>query len=382
MALQTDALTQVLLKYYQRDFPIVSRPFQEIAKSFDNADRFSKLDRFSYSENEVLTKLIELKSHDVLTRIGPIFDHKRAGASLLAAVSVPHEKLNEVAEKINGFAEVNHNYGREHRYNLWFVVTAPNKLHLDQTLSDMEIMTGYPILRLPMVKAYYIDLGFQVSHEKLMPKKPIPSPDFSEAETEAETEAEDSEPVDLLCEIDQHRLRVLIQDGLPLLEQPFKVLADSLGFATEQQVMNSLKSWLKSGLVKRIGLVTNHHQLGYTSNAMVVWDVPDHLIDKAGEQIKQSGLVSLCYQRERSLSEWRYNLYCMIHSRDRVNVLEQVTKLNGLANLASMPSETLFTVRQYKQKGGLYSVEQKPKTSSIPEQNAYQNSNTKQAGMM
>lgn len=362
MTLQTDALTQVLLKHYQRDFPIVSRPFQAISGTL------------SYTEDEVISKLIELKQKDVLTRIGPIFDHKRAGASLLAAVSVPQEKLSVVAEQINSFAEVNHNYGREHHFNLWFVVTAPNKGHLDQALAAMELTTGYPILRLPMVKSYYIDLGFQVSHEKLLGNKHAP---ISSVRTDEHIDA-----VDLLCETDQHRLRVLIQDGLPLVQQPFKELAGNLGFATESQVLNTLTFWLQTGLVKRIGLVTNHHQLGYTSNAMVVWNVPDHLIDEVGEKIKQSGLVSLCYQRERRLPEWHYNLYCMIHSRDRDNVAKQVAKLEALASLDSFPSEILYTTQQYKQKGGLYSVASDTKTSSAPKDSMYKSDNIKHLGMM
>lgn len=370
MTLQTDALTQVLLKHYQRDFPIVSRPFQAMSEAL------------SYTEDEVLNKLIKLKQKDVLTRIGPIFDHKRAGASLLAAISAPQEKLSRVAEQINGFAEVNHNYGREHHFNLWFVVTAPNKTHLDQALVAMELTTGYPILRLPMVKSYYIDLGFQVSHEKLLGNKYAPiSATFPSSKPSTTIEDENIDSIDLLCETDQHRLRVLIQDGLPLVQQPFKKLASSLGFATENQVLNTLKFWLKTGLVKRIGLVTNHHQLGYTSNAMVVWNVPDHLIDEVGEKIKQSGLVSLCYQRERRLPEWQYNLYCMIHSRDRDNVAEQVSKLEALANLNSLPSEILYTTQQYKQKGGLYSVARDAKTSSVSKEGIYKNDNLKQVGM-
>lgn len=373
MALQADVLTQVLLKHYQRDFPIISRPFQKMAESLSKFESTNS-DSSIYLEDAILKKLIELKASDVLTRIGPIFDHKRAGASLLAAVSVPPEKLSEVAAQINSFAEVNHNYGREHHYNLWFVVTAPDKSHLEKTLTAMEKATGFSILRLPMKKSYYIDLGFQVSHDKFLGTRRLVVPQVSDKD--------DSDSLDLLCETDQHRLRVLIQDGLPLVSQPFQELANYLGFATEKQVMNTLKSWLKTGLIKRIGLVTNHHQLGYTSNAMVVWDVPDHLIDEAGELIKESGLVSLCYQRERSLPEWSYNLYCMIHSRDRENVLAQYSKLNKLAGLSAMSSEILFTIKQYKQKGGLYCVDLKTNSEAKLKQYAHSNEAIKQAGMM
>tara|TARA_R110002073_G_scaffold46_4_gene843 strand:- start:7119 stop:8294 length:1176 start_codon:yes stop_codon:yes gene_type:complete len=372
MTQKTDALTQALLCHYQRDFPLVSKPFQLIAESLGS------------NEQAVLEKLNTLKEVNVLTRIGPIFDHKRAGASLLAAVSVPEQQGQKIAEIINRYPEVNHNYGREHVYNLWFVVTAPDKTHLDETLVHMEKAIGFSILRLPMVKSYYIDLGFQLSHERLLSKTghlkgqripenlnvhhlaAPPSIEKIDSSTLLNEESLNEESLNdelqneaLLCEMDQHRLRSLIQDGLPLSSEPFKLLADQLGFVTEQTVLSTLKYWLKIGLVKRIGLVTNHHQLGYTSNAMVVWNVPDDKIDKMGELIKESGLVSLCYQRQRHLPEWSFNLYCMVHSRKREHVEGVVQRLSMLAGLQDMPREILFTTQQHKQKGGLYSIYKK-----------------------
>jgi DNA-binding Lrp family transcriptional regulator len=328
-----DELSQKLLSQYQKGFPVQLNPFAVMAK------------KLQCTEPDVLSGLLMLRDQGIVTRIGPVFDHKKAGASLLAAVKVPESKKEDVASAINQYAEVNHNYGREHDYNLWFVVTAPSKAHLDNVLNEMEDSIGYDILRLPMVKSYHIDLGFSL-HKKVAHLDLAPS--------------EDLEPVlngqPLLKSNQQQQLRVLIQDGIPLTRYPYQRLANLLNVKDASLVINTIQYWLDSGLIKRMGLVTNHHKLGFTSNAMVVWDIPKNKIDEIGEKFKQSGLVSLCYQRKRDLPNWGYNLYCMIHSCDREAVYKDIDTLKGIAGLPEIKSEVLFSNKQYKQKGGHYSV--------------------------
>lgn len=337
-----DDLTQRLLDLYQRDFPIVSRPFADMAE------------QLGCLEPEVLSKLLELKDNGIVTRIGPVFDHKKAGASLLAAVSVPEDQVEQVAQQINDYAEVNHNYGREHAYNLWFVVTAPSKRYLHLVLDHMEHTIGYPILRLPMEKAYHIDLGFHVGQHRTAKPFIQHIKDSATKMVKNAKEKEKPQAVLLLSEPDQKKLRALIQQGFPLTRKPFERLAQLLGFDDETVIINTIRFWLDSGLIKRIGLVTNHHSLGFKSNAMVVWDIPEDQVDRVGEQFKESGLVSLCYKRKRQLPEWPYNLFCMIHSRDRETVTDHIEKLVALAGLEDIQKDVLVSTCQYKQKGGAY----------------------------
>lgn len=145
-----DDLTKKLVNTYQRDFPIESRPFLKIANDL------------GVTENEVIFAISELKNSNILSRLGPVFNHKKAGASTLAAMSVPLEKLQETATYVNSFKQVNHNYEREHAINLWFVVTAPTQEEVETTLQEMEKSTGYAVLNLPMETAYHIDLGFSI----------------------------------------------------------------------------------------------------------------------------------------------------------------------------------------------------------------------------
>lgn len=145
-----DSLSRQLIDRYQRGFPIGSRPFYQLAQEF------------GVKEQEVIDCLRALRTQSVITRLGPVFDHHRAGASTLAALAVPTERLLEIAGFVNSFEGVNHNYEREHEFNLWFVVTACDQPTLQQTLQTIGESTGMPLLVLPMEQAYHIDLGFKL----------------------------------------------------------------------------------------------------------------------------------------------------------------------------------------------------------------------------
>lgn len=143
-------LQQQIINRYQRGFPQSLQPYLTMAKEL------------SVDEADIIAAMTELQQNNVLSRVGPVFDHKKAGASTLAAVAATPESMDEVAEMINQFEQVNHNYAREHEFNLWFVVTAADPISLNQTLSDIELVTGLPVLVLPMEASYHIDLSFDI----------------------------------------------------------------------------------------------------------------------------------------------------------------------------------------------------------------------------
>jgi len=154
-------LTQKLLNEYQHNFPVTSTPYVDIGK------------RLGVDEQTILELLKELDKSSILSRVGPVFRPNRIGVSTLAAMAVPEHKLQVIADIISSYPAVNHNYEREHHFNLWFVVTAENKELLDRTLEDMESQTDIRIMSLPMEKDYHIDLGFPLklveggrSHDK------------------------------------------------------------------------------------------------------------------------------------------------------------------------------------------------------------------------
>ncbi|WLQ17263.1 AsnC family protein [Hahella aquimaris] len=151
----------------------------------------------------------------------------------------------------------------------------------------------------------------------------------------------------------QERLRVALQDGLPLSPRPYQALAQQCGIS-EQDVIDALQTWEQSRLTRRFGIVINHHKIGYTSNAMVVWEVADSEVNRLGAAISRTGLVSLCYQRRPDGPDWPYNLYCMLHGKSREEVLQRLQRLKTQCGLQDTPCAVLFSLRQYKQCGGRY----------------------------
>lgn len=151
----------------------------------------------------------------------------------------------------------------------------------------------------------------------------------------------------------QESLKAAIQDGLPLTARPYAMLASVLG-VSEDAVIHQLDQWLQNGYIKRLGLVVRHHAVGYRANAMVVWNVPDEQVDGLGEKMRLHPAITLCYRRPRRLPDWPYNLFCMIHGKDRTLVHQQIEALIQQLGLHNIQYAVLFSQRQFKQTGGRY----------------------------
>ena len=149
------------------------------------------------------------------------------------------------------------------------------------------------------------------------------------------------------------RLIAAIQDGLPLAPRPYAVIGDSLGIA-EAEVIAGLRRLIAGGVIKRFGVIVRHRELGYRANAMVVWDVPDARVGDAGRTLAALPFVTLCYRRPRRLPAWPYNLFCMIHGRERGAVEALVEQASGAAGLEGLPRAVLFSRRRFKQRGARY----------------------------
>ncbi len=143
-------LEKHLLNDFQHDFPCSERPFAEIASLLDT------------DEDSVISAFASLQQRGVISRIGPVFQPNRIGVSTLAAMAIPENELEQLAQIVSSYAEVNHNYERVHRFNLWFVVTARDADHLQQVLQSIQEQCGYEVMSLPMQQDFFIDLGFEL----------------------------------------------------------------------------------------------------------------------------------------------------------------------------------------------------------------------------
>lgn len=315
-----------LLNSFQRGFPLKPRPFAAIGT------------QLGMREQEVIDTLQRWQDDGIVSRVGAVFRPNAIGASALAALAVPAKRIDAVAKIVSGFAEVNHNYEREHRFNLWFVVAAPSSQRLHEVLAAIEKACACgPVLVLPMLEDYHIDLGFDLANgagtapmHGPVCRPSVLRPDFK-------------------LDAGEQEVLAAVQDGLPIVERPFACLG-----VPEADAIATIERWLDEGLVKRFGVVVRHHELGYGSNAMVVWDVPDAEVGSVGRRIAASGRVTLCYRRERRAPAWPYNLFCMVHGKDRAEVEARIEDLVTACDLHAYPHDVLFSRRRFKQRGARY----------------------------
>ena len=144
-----------------------------------------------------------------------------------------------------------------------------------------------------------------------------------------------------------------IQGGLPLVQRPYAALAQQLGL-TETLVLELLAGLQERQVIKRLGLVVRHRELGYGANAMLVFDAPDAEVGELGRCLSKFEFVTLCYRRPRQGRAWPYNLFCMIHGRDRAAVQAEVRQLVQCCGLEDLPRAVLFSRRRFKQRGAHY----------------------------
>jgi len=140
------------------------------------------------------------------------------------------------------------------------------------------------------------------------------------------------------------------QGGLPLVPRPYEALANDLGIG-EAEVISLLQKMLADGRVRRIGAVPNHYALGYTANAMSVWDVADEAVDELGRAVGALPFVSHCYRRARRLPEWPYNLFAMVHGRSRADTAAKVEIIRNALGRFLRGSEILYSTRILKKTG-------------------------------
>ena len=193
-------LQSALIEAYQRDLPLVPRPFAAMGE------------RLGAGEAEVLEALEDLSGRGVLSRVGPVFRPGVLGASTLAAMAVPPARLETVAAAVSARPEVNHNYQREHRYNLWFVVTAADRAAVARALWEIRQATALAVLDLPLEAEYHIDLGFSLEHAAA-PGRRRRSP----------------APRHWRCCPAQEALLAAVQQGLPRVPRPFAALGECAG---------------------------------------------------------------------------------------------------------------------------------------------------------
>ncbi|HXG07288.1 MAG TPA: Lrp/AsnC family transcriptional regulator [Nitrososphaera sp.] len=324
-----DEIDKKLLNDIQWVFPLVERPYLEIAQ------------KHGISEEEVMRRISSLKDIGLIRQINAIFDTRRLGyKSALVAFSVRPDKLESVAEKVNEHPGVSHNYERNHEYNMWFTLAVPPGADMKKDLDRMAALDGVIKYRvLPTLKLYKIGVRLDMVNND--EEKPKPTDSVKEANPEKVQ----------LTERDKEFIRELQKD-LQVVPEPFKEPASNLGIRTEQ-LLAKAKEYEKNGIMRRFAAILRHREAGFVANGMVVWHVPEDKVDEVGFKLAAFPQVSHCYRRP-VYPDWRFNLFSMIHARTLEAAEKMAAEMSEAIGIKDY--QILFSSREFKKERVKYFV--------------------------
>ena len=334
MATVLDTLDREILNEIQWTFPLVQRPFDEIAGKFNTTPQVIK------------DRMVSLKKSGVLRQLSAIFDTRRLGykSSLVAAQVLPSE-LEGVAKQINRHPGVSHNYERNHEFNLWFTLAVPPGSDLKAEINRFKGIPGMVRIRLlPTIRLFKIGVKLDMVDEK--------KHEVSPSEPKRRASMEKFEP----AEEDKAFVRELQKD-LKISDRPFLPAAQNLGM-TEEQVFGRLKHYEEIGVMRRFAAILRHRDAGFTANGMIVWKVPEGRIEEVGEMLGAFPQVSHCYQRP-VYPDWPYNVFSMIHCKSEAEAGEMARTIQG--QILVDEYRILFSSREFKKTRVEYFVEDRHK---------------------
>ena len=343
-----DDLDNRLVTELQGALPVAARPFDALAA------------RLGIGAEEMMARLHRLAAEGRIRRVGPVFDSRNLGyVSTLVAGRIPAERLAEAAACVNRLEGVTHNYERRHAYNLWFTLTAPSAEALEAALESVRRrMAPAEFHSLPAEAVYKIGVHFDltggrqasaVRPRRVCRAKAVPSQGGRPPPKPAARPTRPAVPAGPLTEEEKLLVR-LLQGGLPLEREPFAPAAARLGWPVDR-IVEQIRSWLASGIIRRFGAVVEHRSLGFRANGMAVFRAAAARADEIGRSLAAEPAVSHCYRRP-ALPDFPYNLYAMVHGRSEEEVRSVVRRMAEAAGVAEY--EVLFSVTEFKKSPPAY----------------------------
>ena len=146
-----DELDREIINVLQAGFPLSEEPYAEVAAEI------------GIDENELISRLKKLLENKTLSRFGPMYDaQKMGGAFSLVAMQVPDKDFDAVAEMVNSYSEVAHNYQRDHDFNMWYVIATETADQISEVNRDIANRTGLKVFNFPKLAEYYLGLQLPV----------------------------------------------------------------------------------------------------------------------------------------------------------------------------------------------------------------------------
>jgi DNA-binding Lrp family transcriptional regulator len=281
---------------------------------------------------ELLARARRLSAGEVIRSLHTFVNVQKTGPerSTLVAMRVPPGRIGRTVSIINEYPSVTHNYGRDHFYNLWFTVSERDEQALLRTLEEIKRRTGVPdsaVLDLRTVRVFKVDVHFNLTGRGTAAAQKTLQPDHP--------------PLDGT----DHLLLRLTQEGIPLVEDPFREIAGRAG-VSEDEAVSRLERLYRAGIIKRIGVSLNQRKLGIVANALVAWKIPKDALDGAGKKLSSEKEVTHCYERSIVPGVWEYNVFTVLHGRDHRSVEEMVSRLAG--TISHRGYAILFSTEQFK----------------------------------
>jgi len=316
-----DLLDRKILNEIQWFFPLIDRPFLDIAK------------RYNISEIDVMKRISYMKENGIIRQINAIFDTRKLGyKSALIAFAVKPEKLTSVANEINKHPGVSHNYERNHEFNMWFTLAIPPGSDMKIILDKMSSLDGVIKYRLlPTLKMYKIGVKLDMVNEDSL--NPKPTDKIKELNSEKMH----------LSDSDKDFIRELQKD-LEIVPEPFRKSAAKLNITTKE-LFEKAKEFEKVGIMRRYAAILRHRDAGFTANGMIVWKVPNDIIDDIGYKLASFSQVSHCYRRP-TYPDWEFNLFSMIHARSIESAEKIAKEISDIIKINTY--KILFSSREFK----------------------------------
>ena len=312
-------MTKKILLRIQKNFPLVAKPFKEIAKELNT------------NEDEIIKIIQEQKDEKIIRQTSAIFDTKSLGyKSSLVAFEINEDKIDSAVEIINSHPGISHNYERNHKFNIWFTMACSpsSKLGLDKTIEILAKLTNAnDYIILPTLKLFKISVkldttGKEDKKEKVIKKEKI--------------------------KIDMTPLHMdivkLLQNDIEIKSEPFEDIINELNISYDKFFV-IVDELLKSGIMRRFASILNHRRAGFNANAMVVWNIDEENGEEIGKVAASFSAVSHCYLRPK-YKNWQYNLFTMIHGKTKEDTNAVIKEIeNEITSKSHMP---LYSSREFK----------------------------------